>query len=124
VHELSLADAVVRTVRAHAGDRRVAKVELKVGYLRQVVPAALAFAFELVAAGTPVEGAELALVEVPARVVCRACRDEHDVREFPFACRSCRSLDVDVVAGEDLLVEYIELDDAPSPLSEHAADLS
>ena len=51
MHELSIADAVVRIASRHAGGRRVAKVEVQVGHLRQVVPDALTFAFELVGAG-------------------------------------------------------------------------
>ena len=51
MHELSIAEAVVAIVDRHAGGRTVRKVELKVGHLRQVVPDALTFAFELLTAG-------------------------------------------------------------------------
>ena len=60
MHELSLADSVVRIACAHAAGRPVAKVEVKVGHLRQVVPSALAFAFQLVAFVAP-EAAAAAL---------------------------------------------------------------
>ena len=71
MHELSIADAIVRIAAAHAGGRQIETVEVKVGHLRQVVPDALAFAFALVAEGTEAEGAELVLEEVPAAGVCR-----------------------------------------------------
>ena len=57
MHELSIADAIVRIACAHAGGRRIETVEVKVGHLRQVVPDSLAFAFTLVAEGTDAEGA-------------------------------------------------------------------
>jgi hydrogenase nickel incorporation protein HypA/HybF len=110
VHELSLADAIVRICCDNAGDGRVARVEVKVGRLRQVVPDALAFSFELVAAGTAAEGAELVLVDVPARVVCTACGTESEAERFPLACGGCGSLAVDVVAGEELHVESLEIE--------------
>jgi hydrogenase nickel incorporation protein HypA/HybF len=113
VHELSIADAIVRIAAGHAGERRVTKVEVKVGHLRQVVPDALEFAFGLVAEGTVVEGAELALEEIPVRVACRACGAESPQTQFPLACSRCGSLDVDVVAGEELQVESLELEDEP-----------
>jgi hydrogenase nickel incorporation protein HypA/HybF len=113
VHELSIADAVVAVACRHADGRRVMRVELKVGHLRQVVPGALELAFELVAEGTPVEGAELAIEEVPARVSCRLCAAESRVTEFPFACASCGSLDVDPVAGDELFVDALELEEQP-----------
>jgi hydrogenase nickel incorporation protein HypA/HybF len=113
MHELSIADAIVAIACEHAGDRRVAAVEVKIGHLRQVVPSALSLAFELVAEGTVVEGAELRVEDVPVRVACRQCAAECRVTEFPFLCADCGSLDVDVIAGDELLVDALELEDEP-----------
>ena len=41
MHELSIAESVMRIATAHAAGRRVHAVEVKVGHLRQVVPSAL-----------------------------------------------------------------------------------
>jgi len=111
MHELAIADAVVRIASDHAQGRRVATVRVTAGHLRQVVPDALAFAFELVAQGTPVEGAELVLREVPARVRCNACGVESEQPQLPLACRACGGFDVAVTAGEELLVEELEIVD-------------
>ena len=110
MHELAIADSVVRIACAHARGRRVAKVELKVGHLRQVVPSALEFAFELVACDTVLEGAELALVEVPAAGRCRACGAEGRLDGFPFTCRACGGWDIALTAGEELRVESLDLE--------------
>lgn len=115
MHELSIADAVVTIARDHARGRRVASVEVKIGRLRQVVPDALEFAFQLVTAGTNLEGARLEVEHVPARVRCPRCSVETPVLGFPLACARCGSVDVTVVAGEELLVESLELDDEPVP---------
>jgi hydrogenase nickel incorporation protein HypA/HybF len=111
MHELSIAGAVVDIVNRHAGGRRVTKVELRVGHLRQVVPSALEFAFELVAEGTPAEGAVLEMEEVPATVACRRCQSETTLAAFPAQCGTCGSLDVDVTGGEELLVDALELEE-------------
>jgi hydrogenase nickel incorporation protein HypA/HybF len=100
MHELSIADAVVRIAARHAAGRRVTRVEVKVGHLRQVVPDSLAFAFELVAGGTVLEGAELVLEEVPAAGRCRTCG------------AACAGLDVEVIRGEELQVDSLELEEA------------
>jgi hydrogenase nickel incorporation protein HypA/HybF len=113
VHELSLADAIVTIARDHARGRRVTKVEVKVGHLRQVVPDALEFAFELVARGTEVEGATLETEQIPARVDCARCGSETRADGFPLVCRSCGNVDVDIVAGNELFVESLELEDEP-----------
>jgi hydrogenase nickel incorporation protein HypA/HybF len=114
MHELSLADAVVRIACAHAGERRIETIELKVGHLRQVVPDALAFAFTLVSEGTVAEGAQLVMEEVPAAGVCRACGAESEFDGFPLACHGCGSLDVELLRGEELLVDALTMMEVPS----------
>ncbi len=109
MHELSIAEGVVEVALRHARGRRVAVVELRVGHLRQVVPSALEFAFELVAEGTPLEGAELRMEEVPAAGRCRSCGMETPLPELPLVCRGCGSWDVEVTRGEELLVDPLEL---------------
>ena len=114
MHELSIAEAVVDIAVRHAEARPVSAVELRVGHLRQVVPSALEFAFELVAQGTVLEGAELRIEEVPAAGECRACGAETVLPDFPLCCRACGSFDVEVTAGEELLVESLELEETES----------
>jgi hydrogenase nickel incorporation protein HypA/HybF len=112
MHELSLADAVVGICARHAGrERRVTRVELKVGHLRQVVPQALEFAFGLVAEGTVVEGAELVMEIVPAAGRCRTCGTESELPGFPLLCAACGSSDLEVTRGEELLVDALELEE-------------
>ena len=112
MHELSIAESIVEIVVRHARGRRVTKVEMKVGHLRQVVPAALSFAFDLVAQGTMAEGAELVMEEIPATVHCAACGSDSVSDAFPLSCRCCGNLDVNVVRGEELSVDTLELHEA------------
>jgi len=105
MHELSVASAVLAVAREHAGDRRLAAVRVEVGHLRQVVPTALAFAFELLAPGV-----ELEIVEVPARGSCGACGADTALPAFPLCCERCGSFDVTVVRGEELSVESLEVE--------------
>ena len=114
MHELSIAAAIADVARRHAGGRRVARVELKVGHLRQVVPRALTFAWELVGRDMVLEGSELLIEEMPARGRCRACGATGPLPGFPLACSACGGFDLEVVAGEELLVEALELDDEPA----------
>jgi hydrogenase nickel incorporation protein HypA/HybF len=111
MHELSIAEAVLGIASAHADGRRIARVELRVGHLRQVVPDALTFAFELVARGTPAEGAELAIEVVPAEGRCRACTTVAPLDGLPLRCPACGGLDLDLLRGEELLVDFLELDE-------------
>jgi hydrogenase nickel incorporation protein HypA/HybF len=111
MHELAIAQSMFEIARRHARGKRVTKVEVRVGHLRQVVPASLSFAFELTAMGTELEGAELEIVQVPAAGVCRDCGTDLQLPDFPLMCSSCGGLDIDLTAGEELQVESLELDE-------------
>jgi len=109
VHELSIAGAVVDTALKHAAGRRVTVVTVRAGALRQVVPESLAFYFGFVTRDTGCEGARLELIEVPARLRC--CDEEWEV-DFPdFRCGTCGGAAA-IVAGDELEVESIEVEEA------------
>jgi hydrogenase nickel incorporation protein HypA/HybF len=110
MHELSIAEAVVGIASRHAAGRKVSKVEVKVGHLRQVVPSALQFAFELLTNGTPLEGAELQIEDVPARGRCRECGGETEMHAFPLQCSHCGGLNLEIETGEELLVDALEIE--------------
>jgi len=111
MHELAIAQAIVDIAVGHARGRPVARVEVRVGHLRQVVPDALAFSFELVAQGTVAQAAELVLEEVPPAGRCRTCGAQGPLDALPLCCAACGGWDVDVTAGEELLVDAIEIEE-------------
>ncbi len=112
MHEFSIAQSIVSIVNRHAAGRQVRKVELRVGHLRQVVPSALEFAFALLTRGTELDGAALCIEEVPARGRCRACGAETEMHDFPLRCGGCGGLDMELIAGEELLVDALECEEA------------
>jgi hydrogenase nickel incorporation protein HypA/HybF len=111
VHELSLSSAILETALRHAGGKKVGAVELTVGALRQVVPASLTFYFEIVSRGTVCEGARLELHTVDARVRCNGCDDEWTLDDPIFRCSSCEASDVEVITGNEFLVESIDVEE-------------
>ena len=122
MHELSIAQSIVTIASRHAAGRRVRRVEVEVGHLRQVIPSALEFAFELLAPGTELEGAELAIENVPAAGRCRDCGSQTTLTAFPLMCGACGGLDLQITAGEELLVTALELDDDLAPADTGAPD--
>ena len=112
MHELSIAESVVGIASRQADGRRVTKVQVKVGYLRQVVPSALTFGFRLLAEGTPVEGAELEVEQIPVEGRCRGCGAKSRFGSLPLQCGGCRGFDLEILKGEELMVESLELEEA------------
>ncbi len=111
MHELSIASAVLNTAVKHAGDRRVEVVSMRVGRMRQVVPDSLQFYWEIVARDTVCEGSRLELTEIEARLHCAGCGREWEPLIPAFRCPDCEVDDVRVIAGEELEVEFIEVEE-------------
>lgn len=111
MHELSIAMSVLEIASRHAAGRRVSRVHLRVGRMRQVVPAALTFSFEVAAQGTEAEGAQLFIEDVPAVGRCKACEHTTELIALPLQCECCGGFDLNIVSGEELTVESLELEE-------------
>jgi hydrogenase nickel incorporation protein HypA/HybF len=112
MHELSVSSAIVETVERHAAGRKVTVVTVRLGKLRQVVPETLAFYWGFVAQGTVCEGARLEQEIVEARLRCGACAIEWSLDEPDFRCPRCAGAGVEIVSGNELEVESIEVEEA------------
>jgi len=111
MHELAIAEALANVTLRHAAGRRVTAVHVRVGPLRQVVPAALELAFALVVDGTTVAGATLEIEATDAVGRCRDCGADSVLVVFPLSCSACGGVAVDVVRGEELSVDWVEVED-------------
>ena len=108
MHELGLCEAIVHRVEERAGERPVARVRVRVGRLHHVHPEAFEQSFMIAAAGGVAEDAVAELVLVPVRASCPACGAETVAEEQVLACSSCGSVDVELTAGDELMLESIE----------------
>jgi hydrogenase nickel incorporation protein HypA/HybF len=106
MHELAITQSVVDTVTERTGTASVTSVRLRVGRLAGVVPDAVRFCFEMVTAGTPLEGAELEIEEPEGRGRCRTCGDEFRMSDLVLLC-CCGSADVEVLAGRELAIASV-----------------
>lgn len=111
MHELSIAQSMLQIVLEEAERHqvdRVRRVGIKVGAYSAVVPDSLRFCFELISEGTPAQGAELAIEEVPLAGLCRDCGARLDMSQPLFACTECHSARIELTQGQELLVDFIE----------------
>jgi hydrogenase nickel incorporation protein HypA/HybF len=106
MHELAITQDVVDTVTARTGDAVVTGVRLRVGRLAGVLPDAMRFCFELVTAGTPLQGATLEFDQPEGRGRCRSCGAEFELADPILLC-ACGSADVQVLAGRELAVASV-----------------
>jgi hydrogenase nickel incorporation protein HypA/HybF len=117
VHEIGLCEGVLHSVLKRAAGRPVDRVRVRVGVRHRVVPESMTQGFSLVAQGTEADGAELELVEVPARIACATCGHTGDTTDALATCPQCGGDRVDVTGGDELILESIEYAPAPRPAS-------
>ena len=108
MHELSLMESLVEAVQSSVRDARVVTVRLEVGQLTCVSVAALRFCFEVCTQGTAIEGAELEILEIPARGRCRSCGRDGLVHGPIPTCR-CGSFDLLLHTGNELRLKELEV---------------
>lgn len=113
MHEFSIATELVAAVVGEAerhGARRVESLECQCGTMRQIVPAMLIDAFELAAADTLAEGAQLTVKTVPPTIRCRDCGAETQPTDWAVECPRCTSLNIAVEGGDELLLTSVTLE--------------
>jgi hydrogenase nickel incorporation protein HypA/HybF len=109
MHELSVCDAIVGTTLQRAEGKRVTQVTVRIGHLRQVVPDALQFGWEVLTEGTDLKGCELSIEHVPATVRCRMCAAETTLDMPILMCGTCQSFDVTLLSGEEFLIVSMDV---------------
>jgi len=65
--------------------------------------------FEAVTRDTDLAGARLELEEVPACARCQQCHHEFPVTENWFECPRCKSIEAEILSGQELDLTGIEL---------------
>lgn len=113
MHELAVAQGLVMEAERVAAAHRAARVErivVRVGALSGVEPELLERAFHIARAGTCARQATLEFEDGAVEITCRSC-GSHSVGVAPnrLICGTCGGWQVDVTAGEDLLLVRLEL---------------
>jgi len=110
MHELGISRNIVAIVGEAAAGRRVRRVTLEIGKLSGAVSDAIAFCFDLAAQGTVLEGAALDIREIDGLARCTACGTQFPMTTLLAAC-PCGSRRLTRIAGEELNIKSIELDE-------------
>lgn len=115
MHELAVTESILRIALDQAsrhGAQRVTAIHLVVGELTGYVPDSIQFYFDVLSQETPAAGAVLAVQRIPARVGCAACRAEFAPEAGQlWLCPACGGLGGEVLSGQELLVESIDVDE-------------
>lgn len=112
MHELSLCRSIQGVAERAAAGRTVARIQLDVGQLRQVVPETLVYCWGVVTDETRLAGSELVVTSIPAVIACAECGASTTLRGIPMlVCGGCGGGSVTVTSGEEFLVRSIDVKD-------------
>lgn len=113
MHEMSLMggvfEVIEQTISQH-NVKKVLQVKLKVGELTNAEPDALQMAFEAYSKDTICESAELIVERVSVCARCRNCGNEFAVKNMFFLCPNCENSNIEIICGEELLLESLEVE--------------
>ena len=113
MHEMGIALQIIEIATASipldAGPVRVEKIRLKIGKLAAVVPDSLRFCFDIAVKDTPLEGAKLAIEELPVVAKCKDCNTQWTISGPAFNCENCGSGSLEIISGRELDIESIEI---------------
>lgn len=128
MHELSIAMSIIEGATQEAarrGGAQVHAVHLKLGPLSGVVKDALLFSYGLACEGTPLQGSQLVIEEIPVTVYCSGCDAEKTLESIQrFGCPTCGMSTPEVINGRELELVAIEITEhdviPPTPISQPA----
>lgn len=110
MHEMGLAQGILEIALDAAAGETVRRIELVIGRGQMVKPESLEFFFRLLADGTPAANAGFTMRELPIGLCCRRCGAENELDLLLLDCPACGSSDVEILSGNELLVQAIELE--------------
>jgi hydrogenase nickel incorporation protein HypA/HybF len=113
MHEYSLMEGVVKQLRTSAAEndiKQISRVALVVGKMTMVVPDSLQFAFEVFRQQEAFlkDDAVLEIREEPAMGECKDCQHRYEIKDYEFICPSCSGVNIKLVGGRGLYIEYYE----------------
>ncbi len=114
MHELSIASSVLEAVAKQAERRpnsKIVKVGLRIGELAAVDRDALSFGWEVLTKDTEWQGLELEIESIPRRQRCTVCSHEFAAPDFMTACPKCAELMTVTIAGDELDIAYLEVEE-------------
>lgn len=115
MHERSLVAALLEQVVRIAQEQRASRVRsirLQVGELAGVEPLLVESAFQELKAAPVAPDCVLTVRHVPLTARCRSCVREVILERLQFQCPVCQSTDLDLIDGDTVRLESIEIEEA------------
>ena len=105
-----IVDAILEELKKYPSSK-ARHVRVKVGEMLHLNSESVQTHFEILTKGTRLEGTKIRLEEAPVQVRCRKCHAIfHPEDHHAPLCEACSSTDVEVLSGQDVTIEAIDLE--------------
>ncbi|MBK5259724.1 MAG: hydrogenase maturation nickel metallochaperone HypA [Thermoanaerobaculia bacterium] len=115
MHELSIASSIIETVRGEIASRpgrRATAVGVRIGALAAIDADALRFGFDAIVKDSDLEPLRIDIEQIDRRQRCLDCSTEFETDRYTLTCPACGSLRGACIAGEELDITFIEVEEA------------
>jgi len=120
MHELSMADAIVKTavdVAEKNDAQKIIEITIEIGGLALLNPEQLKFMIEVLSEDTLLEGAKIVIEEIPIEIECKSCSYEGPAGEeeldhyMPIVkCPECDDVSINIIKGRECNVKNIKIE--------------
>jgi len=113
MHELAVTEDILRIAieegQSHQA-KRVTDIYMTIGQLSSIVDDSVQFYWDHISKGTICEGATLHFNRPPAKFRCKKCQTEFSLADDLQPCPNCQSFDLEVISGDEMQVDNIEIE--------------
>ncbi len=113
MHELSITESILNAAISHAQKadaKKVTDLYLVIGALSSIVDDSVQFYWDMISADTICSQAKLIIERQPAKFKCQTCQTEYALNDELSPCPNCGSVDIRVIAGDEFLLQSIEIE--------------
>lgn len=115
MHELSIVLNIVDVVQQEAqkaGADSVSSIEIDIGKLSTIEPAAFEFAWKHGIRESVLEDANLIINYIPGRGNCRECNTNFEMSELFDPCPNCGSFLSEIIDGQQMSIKSIRIEES------------
>ncbi len=113
MHELAITQSILEIALKAAGEQnasRIRVISLVMGPFSGVVPECVQMYLDVLAKGTPAEGARIEARTLPLKVECLDCGQQSEVTREDIRCPFCGGMRLKRLSGRECMVERLEVD--------------
>jgi len=109
MHEYSIVQSMLDLCEKHSKGKPVDKVVVKIGKMSGIEPHFLKESFDVFKEDSVCRDAVMDMKIIDITILCKDCKNEATVNSFDFFCPHCSGGNTEVLTGQEMHIEYIEL---------------